>query len=210
MPHQRLELSRLAERWSPGGRRRGVSPIIGIILLVAITVVLAAVLYVLVAGLAHGPGGKPIGEAFLITSPTAGKCWAAGVTAHVCGTAGDQIYNLTIQQSAAVTLGDILLEVKTASGAVYHNTLAGGFAVMTVGSTTPVAYYSVAAASGLAMTKTFTINAGYSTGTPITTAMFIVVGTGTAASSWTPGQGNYVTVLGTDHYSGSTAAETLP
>jgi flagellin-like protein len=190
--------------------RRGVSPIIAMILLVAITVILAAVLYVLVTGLVHGPASKPIAESFLITSPTAGTCWTAGVTAHVCGVKGNQLYNFTIQEAASVTLGDILLEVRTATGSVYHNSLAAAFAVMKIGSTTPVAYYTIAAASGLAMTKTFTINAGYSTATPISTSMYVVVGTGTAATSWSHGQGNYVTVLGTGHYSGSTAAQVLP
>jgi flagellin-like protein len=40
-------------------RQRGVSPIIATILLVAITVVLAAVLYVLISGLTHGGGSVP-------------------------------------------------------------------------------------------------------------------------------------------------------
>jgi len=40
-------------------RRRGVSPIIATILLVAITVVLAAVLYVLISGLTHTGGSTP-------------------------------------------------------------------------------------------------------------------------------------------------------
>lgn len=45
-------------------RKKGVSPIIATILLVAITVVLAAVLYVLISGLTKGPGNTPIGSAF--------------------------------------------------------------------------------------------------------------------------------------------------
>jgi hypothetical protein len=38
----------------------------------------------------------------------------------------------------------------------------------------------------------------------------VVVGTGTHASNWSPGQGNYVSVLGTGHYTGATAGEVLP
>jgi len=49
-------------RWRKGGKR-GVSPIIATILLVAITVVLAAVLYILISGLTKGPGNTPIGTA---------------------------------------------------------------------------------------------------------------------------------------------------
>jgi flagellin-like protein len=191
-------------------RSRGVSPVIGIILLVAITVVLAAVLYVMVAGLTHGPASAPIGSAFLIDSPAAGTCWAAGVTAHVCGAAGNKLYNLTVEESASVTLGDILLEVRTPSDAVYKNPLAATFSIMKVGSSTPVAYYAVAASAGLAMTKSFTTSPGYSLSTVITTSMYVVVGTGTHASNWSPGQGNYVSVLGTGHYTGATAGEVLP
>jgi FlaG/FlaF family flagellin (archaellin) len=182
---------------------------IAMILLVAITVVLAAVLYVLVSGLARGPGATPIGTVFAVANPSSGKCWAAGVTNHVCGTAGDQLWNLTIEASK-VTLKDVMLEVKTSSGSIYKNSLAAGFAIMPLTGTTPVAYYSISAGAGLAMAKTFTISAGYSASTPISTTMYIVIGTGTAAGSWAPGQGNYVTVVGTGSYSGTTAAEVLP
>jgi len=50
-------------------RKRGVSPIIATILLVAITVVLAAVLYVLVSGLTHSGVSTPYSVGF--TTPTA-------------------------------------------------------------------------------------------------------------------------------------------
>jgi flagellin-like protein len=51
-------------------RKRGVSPIIATILLVAITVVLAAVLYVLVSGLTRGGGSTPYTIDFTSTSAT--------------------------------------------------------------------------------------------------------------------------------------------
>jgi len=190
-------------------RRRGVSPIIATILLVAITVVLAAVLYVLISGISHGVGSAPIGTAFEVGSPVQGTCWAAGVTNHVCGTSGNRIFNLSIQEST-VTLGDVLLEVRTASGLVFHNTVAAGFAIMPATGVVPVAYYSFAAGTGLAMKSTFTIGAGYSTSTKITSTMFIVIGTGTPTGSWFPGQGNYVVAVGTDHYSGVTSGVVLP
>jgi flagellin-like protein len=50
-------------------RKRGVSPIIATILLVAITVVLAAVLYVLVSGLVHGTGSPLLGSEFTWGTP---------------------------------------------------------------------------------------------------------------------------------------------
>ena len=51
-------------------RQRGVSPIIATILLVAITVVLAAVLYILISGLTKGPGNTPIGTALALGKPS--------------------------------------------------------------------------------------------------------------------------------------------
>ena len=74
--------------------KRGVSPIIATILLVAITVVLAAVLYVLISGLTKGPGSTPIGSAFGYgtaqqssggssspcgATPPAGHCYSVGI-----------------------------------------------------------------------------------------------------------------------------------
>jgi flagellin-like protein len=190
-------------------RGRGVSPIIGIILLVAIVVVLAAVLYVLVTGLVHGPGAPPIGSAVLIDHPVAGQCWAAGVTAHICGTSGDRLWNMSVGQST-VTLGDILLQVHTSTGLVYKNTLAANFAILSAGVATPIAYYSVAAGAGLAMTTGFTYSAGYSSGTALTSSMFVVVGTGTPSANWVTGANNYLTVVGTNHFSGATAPSILP
>jgi flagellin-like protein len=60
------------------GRKRGVSPIIATILLVAITVVLAAVLYVLVSGLTHSGASTPysLGPSSPSASvPAAGVNW---------------------------------------------------------------------------------------------------------------------------------------
>jgi flagellin-like protein len=190
-------------------RSRGVSPIIAMILLVAIVVVLAAVFYALVTGLTHGPNQPSIGTALSLGTPTSGTCWAAGVTAHICGTAGDRLWNLTVQVSS-VELGDILIEVHTSHGATYVNPLAGGFCVVRAGSSTPIAYYSIPAGKGLAMTSGFTYSAGYSSTTKVDSTMFLVIGTGTSAANWTPNQGNSVTVLGTNHYSGQTMPTALP
>jgi flagellin-like protein len=204
-----LRRSQSPPRGSHFSGRSAVSPIIAMILLVAIAVVLSAVSYVLVSGLAHGANTPSIGTALVVGDPSAGQCWAAGVASHVCGTAGDRLWNLTVEHSD-VMLGDILIEVRSPQGSVYQNTLAAGFAVMMAGGTTPIAYYSIAASAGLAMKNGFTYAAGYSSSTKVSSAMFLVVGTGTPASSWVPGAGNYVTIVGTNHYSGATAPAVLP
>ena len=59
-------------RWRKKGRR-GVSPIIATILLVAITVVLAAVLYILISGLTKAPGNTPLGSALAVGNPSLGE-----------------------------------------------------------------------------------------------------------------------------------------
>ena len=58
-------------RWRKTGKR-GVSPIIATILLVAITVVLAAVLYILISGLTKGPGSTPLGSALAVGQASEG------------------------------------------------------------------------------------------------------------------------------------------
>jgi len=60
-----------ARRWRKKGKR-GVSPIIATILLVAITVVLAAVLYILISGLTGSSGSKPYTVGFGTGNPSAG------------------------------------------------------------------------------------------------------------------------------------------
>jgi hypothetical protein len=167
-------------------------------------------LYVLISGLTHGPGNTPIGSAFAIGAPTSGTCLAAGVTAKTCETAGDQIFVFTIEQST-ITLGSVEFEVKAPSGsALLAGGFAGGFAIMTI-TGTEVAQYTVATATPLAMTGTWTvILAGDTTATPIATTMSFVVDTGTTPALWTPGQGNSVIGLGIGSYSGTTSGQTLP
>jgi flagellin-like protein len=60
-----------ARRWRKKGQR-GVSPIIATILLVAITVVLAAVLYILISGLTGSSGSKPYTVGFGTGNPSQG------------------------------------------------------------------------------------------------------------------------------------------
>ena len=54
---------RLPSRWRTTGGR-GVSDMVAMVLLVASVMVLAAILYVLLTGLTHGPGGVPLGSDF--------------------------------------------------------------------------------------------------------------------------------------------------
>ncbi|MCI4357976.1 MAG: type IV pilin [Thermoplasmata archaeon] len=93
-------------RWRKSGKR-GVSPIIATILLVAITVVLAAVLYVLISGLTRGPGNTPIGSAFAVSSATDGVC-----SVGFC-------YTFTIQTaSSGVSANSLKFQVQSSGGVI--------------------------------------------------------------------------------------------
>ncbi len=183
-------------------RKKGVSPIIATILLVAITVVLAAVLYVLISNLTHGPGNAPIGGAFTAGNPVAGTCPTA-LVGKVCST-GQQVYTLTIE-SSTVTFGSVLFQVKNPSGSVLSNS--GGFAVVT--STNTVAAIENVT-GGLSMTQSWTSYPGgtYTSGSPLTSVFTIVVNLGTTTSI--SGQGDTFNAVGIGSYSGTTSPITLP
>jgi archaeal type IV pilus assembly protein PilA len=207
-----------SERSWRKARKRAVSPIIATILLVAITVVLAAVLYVLISGLTHGPGSTPIGSAFTAGNPVASQC-AAGSTYAANGClAGNYIYTLTIE-SSTVSFGSVLFEVKTSSGAIAATaTKAGGFSVLTIGGVVAAQATSIAAASGLAMGATWNIYSAAagtcggtgtcSTSSSLTNLYTIVIDMGSVTA--TTGLGYTFVVLGTGSYSGTTNALALP
>ena len=93
-------------RWRKKGKR-GVSPIIATILLVAITVVLAAVLYILISGLTKGPGTTPLGTAFAWGQVGEGKITTTFY------------YNISIASaSGGILANNLNFQVQTASGGI--------------------------------------------------------------------------------------------
>jgi flagellin-like protein len=94
---------RTERRWRQKGRR-GVSPIIATILLVAITVVLAAVLYILISGLTKGPGNTPLGTALAVNTPVASS--------------GGTVYTMGIIPSSGLTPAGMNFEVVSSSGTI--------------------------------------------------------------------------------------------
>ena len=106
--------------------KSAVSPVIGTILMVAITVVLAAVLYVMVAGL--GPGQQNIPPTAVLQG---GGSWAAGsinssytFTVSTVTPAGAQINPSDLQYIVSNAQSTTLY-----SGAANQNTSSGGFAI---------------------------------------------------------------------------------
>ncbi len=94
-------------RWRKGARKRGVSPIIATILLVAITVVRAAVLYILISGLTKGPGTTPLGAEFGFGTLSEFK---AGTTYY---------YNFTgVTGGGGLTLNNLQFQVKNTGNAI--------------------------------------------------------------------------------------------
>ena len=161
-------------RWRTKGKR-AVSPIIATILLVAITVVLAAVLYILISGLTKGPGNTPLGTALALAPPNEGS---AG-TGHW--------YNFSIQSAGGgLLLQSLAFQVKNPSGTVI--TPAGLTTVNVFGlSGATVASYTYATATWA------------SGGTlPATNQMTIIFGSTTTNLS-----GDTLVVLGSGSFSGS-------
>ncbi len=188
-----------SERSWRKARKRAVSPIIATILLVAITVVLAAVLYVLISGLTHGTGGTPIGSAFTAGNPILTQ---QGATAGTGCAVHDYCYTLTIE-SSSVTFGSVQFEVKSSGGSVYTANTAGGFAILNVAGK-GVAYSNVTAA-GLAMSSGFSLFfEGATSSSPLTSTYTIVIDLGQGATN-PSGTGLTFVTLGIGAYSGTTS-----
>jgi flagellin-like protein len=180
-------------RWRKG-RKRGVSPIIATILLVAITVVLAAVLYVLISGLTKGPGSTPLGTAFALGTPAQSSVTApTGLTcATTCYT-----YAFTIEQAGGgITWNSVNFVVKNSGGTV---AAVSGFAVWPItgptGALSGAVCYSVA-------TSEQSWTAGTGTGaTAISTTQTLIVYMSGSASD--PLAGQTLFALGVSGYSGT-------
>ena len=169
-------------RWRTKGRR-GVSPIIATILLVAITVVLAAVLYILISGLTKGPGNTPLGSALAIGTPTA--------------SAGGTVYTMGVTPSSGLTPASLNFEIVSSSGTI-------------LGSGTTVTVVGVTGCN--VQTYTFSTNvwavsgsnpcAGTTSTTTLTSGMQFSL---TAASSLT-GAGDRLVAVGVGTFSGQVIA----
>jgi flagellin-like protein len=203
-------------RWR-SARKRAVDPIVATILLVAIAVVLAAVLFALISGLmGSNTDSRPIGSAFAVgpvPTPPVSQCTAAG---GGCLGATDYTYSLMIA-SSSVTFGDVLFEVKTISGSLYSATTFGGFTILNATGGVAASYTVSAGAVPMAMPSGgFTtwggsaacgiLGAACGVNSPLTNVYTLVIDMGTKNPS---GLGLTFTVLGVAGYSGTTGPLTL-
>jgi flagellin-like protein len=166
---------------------RAVSDIIATILLVAITVVLAAVLYILISGLATGPSSTPVG---------AGVSFG-GVTESTNPSGPQWNYTASVQTTtSSLTWSDLLFQVRN-----------GASAVITTGPTT----VGIAGTNGCALaTFTFTTQAWSASGATCTgtTGGSALVLTGESFQLRSTvdlnNQGNSLTIIGQGSFSGQT------
>jgi flagellin-like protein len=161
-------------RWRKKSKR-GVSPIIATILLVAITVVLAAVLYILISGLTKGPGNTPLGTALALNTPGESVTGAGATTNHW--------YNFSVgAASTGLTLGSMQFQVQTSSGAIVP--AAAGWTLNVFGLTgTVVGTYSMAsnswtAGSTVQASSQDIVSLNAIQATTLSGDTFVVIGTG--------------------------------
>ncbi len=98
------------KRWMKN--KAGVSPIIAIILMVAITVVLAATIYVWVSGMGRtGTGGESLSAIYLTKSP------GTNITFQVTGVSSSSIKWTDVTAQTVTTTGTVANATKTISDA---------------------------------------------------------------------------------------------
>jgi len=161
-------------------RQRGVSPIIATILLVAITVVLAAVLYILISGLTKGPGNTPIGTALAVAPPKE-KSLGAGATTN-------NWYNFSIQSAGGgLIMSNLNFQVQSPGAGIV--TPGGSWTLNVLGiSGTAVATYAMATGLwtlggtlGVASGMTISLNAVGAAG--VSGDTMVISGSGSYAGS---------------------------
>jgi flagellin-like protein len=213
----RLSTSRRRGRATGSAARRGIETIIATILMVAVVVILAAVLYVLIVPLVHSSGATPIGSAFAAGSPAASVCTAG--SSQVIGASpvsggcnpGDYIYTLTVE-SSSVRFSDALFEVRAPDGTVYASAGAtGSFAILDPAGHVAAVSVTGSNAAMLSAWSSFgptSTAPSYSATTPLTNTFTIVLDLGSASAP--SGKGLAFVALGVGPYSGSTSPLALP
>lgn len=91
-------------KWAIRRDQAGVSPVIATILMVAITVVLAAVLYVMVSGLVSGPGSTPRAMGVAVSKTSDGSNWQLTISSVDAGLAKENVYLTVFRANGTVAL----------------------------------------------------------------------------------------------------------
>jgi flagellin-like protein len=155
------------------GRRRGVSPIIATILLVAVTVVLAAVLYMLVGGLLTGPRSTPLGAALALGPATVFAGSAS--TAAYCAT-GHTCYSVSIASTGdALSVGEVGFVLQNGTGANQVAQNGSGRISFVTATGVLIAQSSPIAAGRPLGTTSWTYGSGSASSTPVSSAFQVWV-----------------------------------
>jgi len=165
---------RASHRWRKG-RKRGVSPIIATILLVAITVVLAAVLYVLISGLTKTGASTPYSLGMGISG-----------TSGPAGTPASYYVTLSLAPTTGLTTGIMGMSVVNINGATQVNTAASANCINGAASpqtnclgTAASGWYGVLVSSGGTVVATWAGGAwgalGTATTIPLTGAYTLII-----------------------------------
>ncbi|MGB7124802.1 MAG: archaellin/type IV pilin N-terminal domain-containing protein [Thermoplasmata archaeon] len=176
-------------------RKRAVSPIIATILLVAITVVLAAVLYVLISGLTHGPGSAPLGTNFGWGQPDNATGTAiigcAAATGHYC-------YSIEIASAGGgITTTSVDLSLRNAAGGTVAWPTGGvTISLVSPSSTLAIATYSI---TTNAWAPVGTFSGAFASGQSI--VVYTTTGTGSQGMF-----GDALVAIGSNGYSGTVAS----
>ncbi|MEE9600465.1 MAG: type IV pilin N-terminal domain-containing protein [Thermoplasmata archaeon] len=91
-------------KWAIRRDQAGVSPVIATILMVAITVVLAAVLYVMVSGLVSGPGSTPRAMGIAVSKSSDGTNWQLTISSVDAGLARENAFLTVFRLDGTVVL----------------------------------------------------------------------------------------------------------
>ncbi|MGI0151302.1 MAG: archaellin/type IV pilin N-terminal domain-containing protein [Thermoplasmata archaeon] len=184
-------------------KKRAVSPIIATILLVAITVVLAAVLYILISGLTKGPGNTPVGTAFAFGQAQEQTGAVSGGPTGCSATAAEVCYTIPVgAASSGFTANDLNFQIKSASGIIGS---IKSVSVLDVNGNIQ-AFYTGGAFGSATCAGTMAYPGAACGGTfQVTTSDTLVLDTGAATSV----SGDTLVAIGTGSYSGQVAT-TLP
>ena len=160
-----------SKRFAKRMKDSGVSPVIATILMVAITVVLAAVLYVMVSGFTHSPGTA--NSAGLNEAQATGTSWTVTVSSVSASNIGLSNLKIVISGGNATTDGTFTMGTLSSTGASMTfsvaSSLTGSFTILSGNSGTYLSagdYFTISSpatwASGSLQGLTVTLYSGNS------------------------------------------------
>jgi hypothetical protein len=127
------------------------------------------------------PSTTPIGLALGLKDPIAGVCSASEASDGSCTSPGNLIYTVSVDVST-VPLNGVLFGISNSSGGQFVNPGPAEISLVQP-SGSPVAFSTIPAGEGLAMTSSWSHYAtGYSPSSPLSTRLTILVDFGEAAS----------------------------